>query len=92
MGGTVGEGVIFQIPVMTIPPPQSCPSGGPCPGILPSSALPSPSAPGPEFQINWTDANACTRFSGLTRRDSGMHRKRQTCAETHLSVQGKQTH
>lgn len=41
----MGEGVIFQIPVMTIPPPQSCPSGSPCPGILPSSALPSPSAP-----------------------------------------------
>lgn len=52
----------FRCPIMTIPPPPPYSSASPSPGGLPSSALPSPSTPGPEFQIHQTDGKACIHF------------------------------
>lgn len=83
----------FRCPVMTIPPPQPGPSGSSSPGVLPSSSLPSPNTPGPEFQINLTDTNACTQLYALMRTHSDVHEEGQACAETHRrSPGGKQTH
>lgn len=76
----------FRHQITTLPPPQPCPSGGPSPGILPSSARPSPNIPGPETQINQTDAHACTHVNVREHTHSDMHREGQMCAETHLSM------
>lgn len=94
LGGAVWGGMsTFRCPVMTIPPPQPGPSGSSSPGVLPSSSLPSPNTPGPEFQINLTDTNACTQLYALMRTHSDVHEEGQACAETHRqSLGGKQTH
>lgn len=93
-GGAVWGGMSsFRCPVMTIPPPQPGPSGSSSPGVLPSSSLPSPNTPGPEFQINRTDTNACTQLYALMRTHSDVHEEGQACAETHCrSPGGKQKH
>lgn len=89
----MGGDVIFQMPSYDHPSPTAGPSGSSSPGVLPSSSLPSPNTPGPEFQINRTDTNACTQLYALMRTHSDVHEEGQACAETHRrSPGGKQTH
>lgn len=91
MGGVAGEGIIFDARLG--PSHHHSLALLEAQALTPSFLVPlSPSTPGPEFQINQTDANACTQCYVLMCTHSDMHREGQTCAKTHLSVCGKQTH